>query len=192
MHSFKVEYVANHLFLNGFLGRLSHNYFRCYDPAILLVPIDVKIVSDKTVAVSCRSLVVSAHCHVEAGKSAAEIGNTVLHQLKFNHEHTKDPTALRLQNQHLFWSRVARQHSKEVRLWLIDVETLKIYYFEHLGLSVKEIVDRCGVEMNPRSFCNIIVREKLKRGISVDIKEMIQKKTRHCWAATDKTSSSLV
>ena len=180
MHSFKVEYIGNHLFVNGYFGRLSHNYFRCYDPRCpFSVLMDVEMVSNKSVAVSCRSVVVSAHCHGEPGKTAAEIRNTLLRQLKYIHEHPNDEMAVRLLNQHLVWNEIARQYSKEVKVRLIDIETLKIYNFEHPGMSAKEILDRCGVAMNPRSLCNIIVREKLKRGISVDIKNMIEKKTHH-------------
>ena len=142
MLPFKVEYVANHLFVNGYLGRLSHKYFRCYSPSCpFSILMDVEMVSGKTVAVSCRSVVVAAHCHGEPGKSAAEIRNTLIHQLKYIHEHN-DETVVRLQIQHLFWNGIALQHSKEVKMRLMDIETLKVYCFEHPGLSAKEIVDR--------------------------------------------------
>ena len=161
MHSFNVVYIGNHLNVNGFLGRLSHNYFRCYAPLCpFSILMDVEMVSNKSVAVSCRSVVVSAHCHGEPGKTAAEIRNTFLHQLKFIKERPSVHVSVRLQKQHLVWNGIARQHSKEVKVRLIDIETLKIYYFEHHGMSAKEILDRYGVAMNPRSLCNIIVREK--------------------------------
>ena len=130
--AFSIEYVSNHLFIDGFHGRLySNQYFRCYDthcPFSLLM--DVKTIAGEKVAVSCVSVVVPVHIH-DSGKTRKNNRTNALCQLGFIKAHPADPKSKTFENEHAHWSRVARRHSKKYKLRLIEIEAVKVYGLEH-------------------------------------------------------------
>ena len=56
---------------------------------------------------------------------------------------------------------------------------MKIYALNHQEKSAKQIKDDCCLSLNPRSICNIILREKKIRGMTVNFNEMLQQKSHH-------------
>ena len=130
--TFSIEYVSNHLFIAGFHGRISsNNYFRCYDqhcPFSLLM--DVQIVAGKKIAVSCVSVVVPVHIH-HSGRTRMVNLTMAQSQLSFIKAHPTDPKSKTFEKEHAHWNRVARRHSKKYKLYLVEVEAVKVYALEH-------------------------------------------------------------
>ena len=175
--TYSIEYVSNHLFIDGFHGRLfSNNYFRCYDqhcPFFLLM--DVKKVAGKTVAVSCVSAVVPVHIH-HSDRTRMANRTIARSQLAFIKAHPTDPKTNTYEKEHAHWNRVARRHSKKYKLYLVEVEAVKVYALEHQEKTAKQIKDDCCLSLDPQSICNIVAREKTKRGMTVDFDQMLLQK----------------
>ena len=176
-----VEYVSTHLFVFGFGGFLtSDNYFRCFcKQCPYSVSMNVEIVSGKRVAVSSRSIVCPVHYHEETTASKKELKKMIMKQLHFINRHPMDPQSIAFNQTHRFWNCHARRYSKNYRSYLIDIEAVKIYALEHPGKSAQQINEDCGLSLNPRSICNILVREKKRRGLSTNLKRMIEQRTHH-------------
>ena len=138
--SYNVQYVASHLFVGGYRGKLcSSNYFRCNVkgcPFSLLM--DVEYVDGKKIATACRSAVVPVHDH-ESAKRKIEKKRQILNDLRFINEHPHDPRSIALKNKHAVWNKAARKESRKHRLHLIDIEAVKIYALDHPGVSAVQI-----------------------------------------------------
>ena len=179
--SLSVEYVSTHLFVAGFWGFLtSDNYFHCFCkqcPYSLLM--SVEIVSGRRVAVSLRSVVVPVHFHEQTSSSKSELKKMVMKQLRFISQKPMDPQSITLRQTHAFWNRCARRFSKDFRNYLIDIEAVKLYALEHPEKSAQQINQDCGLSLNPRSICNILLREKNRRGLTTNLRQMIERNTHH-------------
>ena len=164
--SIPVEYVSGHLFVNGYWGRLcSNDYFRCYEkrcPFSILMKVET--VSGEKVAVSCACEVIPVHCHGVTDKQKGDVRMAVANQLQFIRTHPNDPNALAFANQHEVWNKEARRTSRKYRDHLLDIEAVKVYGLSHPEKSAKQIKVDCCVNLNTRSICNILLREKQKAG----------------------------
>ena len=138
--TFNVQYVASHLFVGGYHGKLcTANYFRCKVkgcPFSLLM--DIEYVDGKKIAIACRSAVVPVHDHT-TGKRKIEKKHQILNDLKFVHDHPHHPRSLALKNRHAIWNKAARKESRKNRLHLIDIEAVKIYARDHQNMSAVQI-----------------------------------------------------
>ena len=175
-----IEYISNHLFVDGYWGYLAHGYFYCVKrgcPFSLLM--DTANVSGKMVPRSCRSLVCPVHYHEQTTKSPAEIKKEILSRLRFVQKLPTDPQAVSFRQEHEFWNHRARRFSKNHRRFLLDIEALKAYALNHPEKGARQLNEDCGLALNPRSISNIILREKKRRGMTTNIKEIIQKGMHH-------------
>ena len=186
---YNVQYVASHLFVGGYHGKLcTANFFRCKVkgcPFALLM--DVEYVDGQKVATGCRSVVLSVHDHT-AGGCKTQKKRQILKDLKYIQDHPHDPRSIALKNQHAAWNKAARKESMKYRLHLIYIEAVKIYALDHPGVSAVQIKTECCHLMNERSIVNIIRLEKTKRGEAVNLTDMIMQKLTLSSGTTATTS----
>ena len=182
-----IEHVSNHLFVGGFWGFLYHSYFFCcVKKCPFSLAMEVGEVSGKRVATACHAAVFRIHFRLKTDKHKAQIRKEISEQLKFIQENPTHPKSAQLKRQHAAWNREARRSSKSKRKRLLDIEALKDYAILHPEKSAKQLNEACGLSLNPRSFCNIVLGEKEKRGIAVDLNNIISKGQRHFLGNGDK------
>ena len=139
---------------------------------------NVLFVSGKKVAVSVVSSIVPVHCH-QMGQTKAVNRKRVPNELRFIRENPNDQQSKLFKLQHASWGRSARTHSKEYKKYLIDIEAVKIYALEHPGKSAKSIKEDCCLTLSPQSICNIIHREKVRKGLPKNLAEIVEQRTHH-------------
>ena len=178
--SLGVEYVSHHLFVDGIWGKLTRdNYFRCFCkncPFSLLM--NVEYVAGRKIAVSCRRVVFPIHCHDSVLRRKVENKKMIQRQLVFIERHPHDPRAVSFMQNHTFWEGIAKQDSKTVKKHFINLEAVKVYGLNHPEKSAKKINVDCNLSLNTRSICNMLRREKIKSGRTVDLNDLIRNRTR--------------
>ena len=113
------------------------------------------------------------------GSDKSSRSKSVPNELRFIRENPNDQQSKLFKLQHASWGRSARTHSKEYKKDLIDIEAVKIYALEHPGKSAKSIKeDRC-LTLSPQSICNIIHREKVRKGLPKNLAEIVEQRTHH-------------
>ena len=176
-----VEYVSSHLFVFGFHGKLSSNrYFYCVNkccPYSLLM--EVSCVSGSFIATRCAFVIFPVHNHEKNEQYKAQKRKEIADQLRFIQLNPNHPRSFELRNQHAIWNRDARKESKLYREHLLDIEAIKVYELDHPEKSAKQLKIDCCVSLNTRSICNIILREKEKKGQTFDLEGMVKHKAHH-------------
>ena len=133
----------------------------------------------KRVAVSCIRAVVPVHFHEPTLRPKRQIEKEVLEQLRYIREHPNTPQAELYKAQHALWNKMARKMSKGYRMQLINIEAMKVYAMENVGMSSSKLKIACGLSISESSICNYIRREKEKAGKITNIAALIRQKTHH-------------
>ena len=140
---------------------------------------EVKEVESKPVAVSCIKAVVPVHFHEPTTLTRGDIKKQIVVQLQYIKQRPNTPQAEVYKTQHAFLNRVARRMSKGYIRHLIEIEALKVYAMNHPGKNSTKLKVDCGLSLTTVSICNIVRREKDKRGKVKNIADLIKQKTHH-------------
>ena len=103
----------------------------------------------------------------------------ILNQLKFIADNPDHPDSFRYKQMHDLWKKDALKYSKKIRKHLIEVQCVRVYALNHPEKSAKMIKDDCVLSLSTHHICNIINDEKVRRGMTVNFTEMLQRGTHH-------------
>ena len=82
--------------------------------------------------------------------------------MAFIKAHTTDTKANTYENEHAHWNRVARRHSKKSKLYLVEVEAVKVYALEHQEKTAKQMKDDSCLSLDPSRFATLLQKRKRK------------------------------